>query len=418
VRGGANSGAEPWGRARRGESLRRASLARPKRGSEPAVWRDKTRSGRIMEDHTQSKARPGSDAADAMAYRGSVHAARAPSGPESVGEHEALSLVPGDGLSTGLSAGSLLHEQELATRVVTPHLTEENDKLEGESDGSVEVLVKTVIPPDVIAQEKGRGTPLSDLVALFFKESMAIGEVLRHSQGLHPTIADLCQRWVTVGSKLAYEPRQRRGEILIVADAKAVTLHIDMAAEMGIAPIESRKPHALVGRKNARESGIGPLSKLLVNPVPVQPRHALGDALPDHQASHLHDNGFGGRDTIRFRLVDPWGIAAPRAFEDLSVRAGLWQARWSSRRPDRTGLLDADQVVCGRDERSARDLGEDARGESTFSLHLGPDLPVSGRMGSGDSLRLSRRDYRGEALPSVVLSRSPGDSRCSAWIRP
>jgi hypothetical protein len=171
-------------------------------------------------------------------HRRAVVAARTLDRTVARGEDHDLALLGGDRLALGLGARPLLDQEEVAALVVDPAPTEEAGELQREDDLAVEVLVQAVVATRLVVEQQGRRLRLALLPAPREQRAergrMEHGRVERHL----PLIGDGGQGRIRVHAERVDQRRQRRREVLVLADAEAVARHVDAAAEARVLAVE------------------------------------------------------------------------------------------------------------------------------------------------------------------------------------
>src|SRR5262249_22854487 len=94
--------------------------------------------------------------------------------------------------------------------------------------------MQAVVAAGLVRQQQRRGALLSDVMTPFQESLECLREPVRGSKRLHPTIRRRRQSCVELGSQRLDERWQRRGKVLVLADAKPEPLHLDTAAEQRV----------------------------------------------------------------------------------------------------------------------------------------------------------------------------------------
>src|SRR5579872_4741952 len=118
---------------------------------------------------------------------------------------------------------------------------------------AIEVLVQAVVVPSFILQQQRRGPALPRLVTALQESFVPLRVADVDPHRLVPAVGDRSQPPVQRGTQGRDQARQRIGEILVFAAAKAVPAHDDAAAEMSLVGIERGERLAFLRREQAFE---------------------------------------------------------------------------------------------------------------------------------------------------------------------
>src|SRR5438552_6460992 len=105
-------------------------------------------------------------------------------------------------------------------------------------------------------------------------------KALRHAHRLHPAVGDGRQVPVEMEAQRRDQRRQRRGEVLVLADAEAQARHVDAAPEAALVGPQLDEGGALAG---VEQHGRGRTAALVETPrdrLPVETREPLLDGPP------------------------------------------------------------------------------------------------------------------------------------------
>src|SRR5207253_4653901 len=206
-------------------------------------------------------------------------------GPVARREDDDLALLGRHDLAARLGARPLLDQQELAAGVVDGRAGEKAGELQGEDDVAVEVLVEAVVSTRLVVEEERRRLGLA-AAAAEGEERGEIGRIARRrpERGL-PAIRDRRERRVGVDAERLDERRQRRGEILVVADAELVARHVHAASEAPVVGVERDQLGALGGGEHRWRFGVAPLPERPLEGPPVERREPGPDVRGDAHAT-------------------------------------------------------------------------------------------------------------------------------------
>src|SRR5262245_58509714 len=185
----------------------------------------------IVEQHAERVTVPAAQPADAVAHVGPIEPARSPDGAMAGGDHDRFTLRGNDYVRCALSPRALLDQHELASLVVAALLAEREDHLEGKEELAVQVLVQAVEIAGSIAQQNRCGSPLPACMAELEEGAQVGREFPWLSEVAHPLRGDGCQATIERLAQFSHDAGQRIGEVLVLAPAEAVALHLDAAAE-------------------------------------------------------------------------------------------------------------------------------------------------------------------------------------------
>src|SRR5207249_2476614 len=247
----------------------------------PRGRRSRVSSLGVVEDDAEAQALAGGHPADAVAHGHAVGAARAHHRPVAVREDDRLAALEDDDLGARLRARPLLDEQELAARVVRAAAGEHAGELEGKGERAVEVLMQAVVAAGRVAEEQRGGPRLPVSRTAREVRAQRGRKALRYyAHRLHPAVGDGCQVPVEMDAQRRDQRRQRRGEVLVLADAEAQARHVDAAPEAALVGPQADDGGALAG---IEQHGCGRVAALVEAPrdrLPVETREPLLDGPP------------------------------------------------------------------------------------------------------------------------------------------
>jgi len=174
------------------------------------------------------------DAADAVAEIDAIVAARTFYRTIASGEDDRLALAGGDDLGFRLHAGLLFNQEKFPALPIASGLTKQENHLQRESDLTVEILVQAVVAATFVVEDQRCRPDLARLVA-DIKECVVTRRKgwFGLAKGLGPLVGDRGEVRIGTGAKVGDNFRQRIGKVFVIANAEAVTLHDDVAAEAG-----------------------------------------------------------------------------------------------------------------------------------------------------------------------------------------
>jgi hypothetical protein len=185
----------------------------------------------IVIDHTQSETHSSFQPAYAMPHADPVESAAALHGPMARRENESLSLPGDNDFSFGLGARLLFHNHEFATFIVDARPAQKAGQLQWEGDGAVHVLVETVEIAAFIVQQQRRCSSLSITRAGIEKTGMTLGKNVGQTESLIPLIGERDELRIAVLPQMLDDGGQRIVKVFVIAAAKAVAGHDDVAPE-------------------------------------------------------------------------------------------------------------------------------------------------------------------------------------------
>src|SRR4051794_23401637 len=211
----------------------------------------------VMEDDAEREARAAANAADTVAKIHAVEPARALHRTVASGKKYCLAFTGSDDFGFRLRARLLLDENEFSALPVAAGLTQQEDHLKRESDVAVEILMQTIVPAGLVMQQERRRSSLSRAMA-DFQEGGVIGgkRSTLVAERFDPLIGDRCEMGIRGGACRCDNFGQRMREIFIVADAEAMALHDDVAAEARILVIKSDDGGAFIATEELWSDGI------------------------------------------------------------------------------------------------------------------------------------------------------------------
>src|ERR1700694_229172 len=138
--------------------------------------------------------------------------------------------------------------------------------------------MKAVVAAGLVVKHKRCGLCLPGFVANF-QEGRMVRRKLRNvfAEGVSPIICNLGEVGISAASEICDQFRQRIAEVLVFADAEAIPLHGDMAAEAAVIVEERGELSAFSRRKNWSCNRIATIRKRLFSNAPVQGLHSLCD---------------------------------------------------------------------------------------------------------------------------------------------
>ncbi|HEY6265958.1 MAG TPA: hypothetical protein VIW93_14245 [Candidatus Acidoferrum sp.] len=130
-------------------------------------------------------------------------------------------------------------------------LPQQEYHLQRKADVAVEILMQTVIAAGFVVKHQWRGLCLPRLVTgLQERRMFARKSRSSFTQCFCPAIRNFSEVRIGAASELRHNFRQRVGEILVVADAEAITLHDDMAAKTAGVVVQANEGKAFLRRQN------------------------------------------------------------------------------------------------------------------------------------------------------------------------
>lgn len=204
------------------------------------------RSGRVVEDDSDSMPPTRADTAHTVTQIDAIAALRTLNGPVMNGEGHGIALSERHDLGAALHARPLFGQNEFTTCEVLSGLRKQDGNLNREREIAVKILVQAVEVARHILQQK-RGWPcLTRLVTRFEKRLVIVGIALLNSHPFVPQVGDGREGRIERRSKAAEKFRKWIFEVTILAFAEAVPRHMDVATEMTFIRVESRDTPALL----------------------------------------------------------------------------------------------------------------------------------------------------------------------------
>src|SRR5205807_1809747 len=205
-----------------------------------------------------------------MAEGDAVRSARAANRAMVDGEDHRLAPAQRHDLASGLRAGPLLDQQELAAREVDARATQQHRHLQRKHQVTVEILVEAVVVAGPVPEDERRRPPLAGRVTAAQEVVQPLGKPAALAERAPPTVGDGNQPRIEGPPQRVHDSRQRVAEVLVFSAPETVPLHDDAAPEAPVIRIECDQRAALLLRQERRGGGTAGLIERSRDLLPVE----------------------------------------------------------------------------------------------------------------------------------------------------